>query len=219
VKKATTSKHRPNGNTRTAARSSSAESSAADTSDATQLQRLKASLQGRHPSRPLTARAVAELCGVELKTVHNWAAEGLIGHFRTPGRHLRFQAEAVVRFLDDCGYRLSESETVGSALVLAHGSVRSQLRRALKGLPTEWIDKPLSALVMAGKTQPDAVVVESSLLADVSPNLFFTALSHALPKARLYCLGGNGRAPGASTRVDLKDMGRLRAELGLSPAS
>lgn len=47
----------------------------------------------------LTASDVADLCEVDLKTIHNWVERGCIPHFRTPGRHLRFQALDVARFL------------------------------------------------------------------------------------------------------------------------
>lgn len=191
-------------------------SSSKSASNLSALSKLKAAAEKRGGSRPLTARAVAELCGVELKTVHNWAAEGLITHFRTPGRHLRFQADDVIDFLENCGYKLSESETVGSALVVAKGSLKTKLKRALKGLPTEWADNPLPALVVAGRTQPDAVLVEPRLLAEVSANSFFSALSKALPKAKLFCLGGAGRVPLHSTRLNPTDLSELRAELGLS---
>jgi hypothetical protein len=54
--------------------------------------------RGRSPARvaspaglpPLTTRAVADRCGVDVKTVHIWASRGLLPHFRTPGGHLRF---------------------------------------------------------------------------------------------------------------------------------
>lgn len=48
----------------------------------------------------LTAGELARFCGVDLKTIHNWADRGAVAHFRTPGRHLRFtrrNARALMR--------------------------------------------------------------------------------------------------------------------------
>ena len=45
-----------------------------------------------------TASDVARFCQVDLKTIHNWADKGEIRHFRTPGRHLRFDSLTESRF-------------------------------------------------------------------------------------------------------------------------
>ncbi len=54
----------------------------------------------------LTATEVAQLVSCDLKTLHNYANAGRIEHFRTPGRHLRFQPGAVVVFLKAWGYEV-----------------------------------------------------------------------------------------------------------------
>lgn len=41
-------------------------------------------------SRPLTPGQVAELFGVTIDAVANWADEGKLPSFRTPGGHRRF---------------------------------------------------------------------------------------------------------------------------------
>lgn len=51
-------------------------------------------------ARPMTAREFADLCGVDLKTVHTWVGRGLVASFRTPGRHLRFLPDEVREFLE-----------------------------------------------------------------------------------------------------------------------
>ncbi|WP_438029139.1 helix-turn-helix domain-containing protein [Sorangium sp. So ce233] len=53
-----------------------------------------------------TAADVAVFCAVDLKTIHNWVERGYIKHFRTPGRHLRFQPEDVAAFLKLHGYQV-----------------------------------------------------------------------------------------------------------------
>lgn len=52
----------------------------------------------------LTTTDLARICEVDLKTIHNWADKGKIKHFRTPGRHLRFERTAVIEFLKHFGY-------------------------------------------------------------------------------------------------------------------
>jgi excisionase family DNA binding protein len=54
----------------------------------------------------LGANDIAHLCRVDLKTVHNWVNRGVLPHFRTPGRHLRFRPEHVASFLRAWGYVL-----------------------------------------------------------------------------------------------------------------
>ncbi len=58
--------------------------------------------ESRH--RMLSAVRVAEFCGVDLKTVHNWESRGKIRGVRTVGRHLRFRRLDVVDFLRAYGF-------------------------------------------------------------------------------------------------------------------
>ena len=60
-----------------------------------------------------TASEFAHLCGVDLKTIHNWADKGEIRHFRTPGRHLRFRRLDVIDFLRKFGYPIPEVAALG----------------------------------------------------------------------------------------------------------
>lgn len=54
----------------------------------------------------LKAGEVAAICGVDLKTIHNWVDRRSMPHFRTPGRHLRFKHEEVVPWLISFGYTM-----------------------------------------------------------------------------------------------------------------
>lgn len=56
------------------------------------------------PAIYFTATHLAAFCGVDLKTIHNWANKGKVPHFRTPGRHLRFKPLDVKAFLEAFGY-------------------------------------------------------------------------------------------------------------------
>src|SRR5688572_13258857 len=79
----------------------------------------------RNREAPVPARTVAEICGVDLKTVHQWAMSGLIAHFRTPGRHLRFRSDEVLRFLADSGYPRAKAYAP-HVLLVAPSSARSR---------------------------------------------------------------------------------------------
>jgi excisionase family DNA binding protein len=57
----------------------------------------------------LSATQVARFCGVDLKTIHNWANKGKIPCTRTAGRHLRFRPLDVVDFLRTYGIDIPES--------------------------------------------------------------------------------------------------------------
>lgn len=59
--------------------------------------------------RLFRATDLAAFCQVDLKTIHNWASNGKIEHFRTPGRHLRFKAADVAAFLLRYGYDMPAS--------------------------------------------------------------------------------------------------------------
>lgn len=50
------------------------------------------------------ASELADLCKVDLKTIHNWVDKGHLAAFRTPGRHLRFKAADVLAFMTKFGY-------------------------------------------------------------------------------------------------------------------
>ena len=51
--------------------------------------------------RPLSPGQVAKLFGVSVTTVANWADEGRIPHFKTPGGQRRFRLQDVERFIKD----------------------------------------------------------------------------------------------------------------------
>src|SRR5678815_5037851 len=81
-----------------------------------------------------TASEFAHLCGVDLKTIHNWADKGQIRHFRTPGRHLRFRRLDVVDFLRKYGYPVPEALRSGKPRVIVVDSdpgVLAAIRKVL----------------------------------------------------------------------------------------
>lgn len=165
------------------------------------IKKLKAAAEAQTGARPLTARSVAELCGVELKTVHNWAAEGLISHFRTPGRHLRFDAASVVRFLESCGYELPTERSRGDVLGLARGATRSKLRKFFEGDDTTWAEDLPTLLLRAGRRPPSLLVVADEELRQFDAPTVLRALRQQLPKTSILLVGGKGRSPQGVVRA------------------
>lgn len=185
----------------------------------TTVERLRAAIPGGDDSL-LTARALAELCGVELKTVHNWATEGLIQHFRTPGRHLRFRSSDVLIFLEECGYDLRDEAAPRTAVVVASGAVRSALRRKLKGLSSHFTADPLGALIAAGRLEPDLFLVSPDELSSVVVSDYVRALRKELPAITLVWLEPTSKrsrrmSPPGCLVIPASEIGSLRSELGL----
>jgi excisionase family DNA binding protein len=132
--------------------------------------------------RPLTARAVAELCGVELKTVHNWAVDGKLAHFRTPGRHLRFKPEVVAAFLRECGYETNGK--VRLRVVCVAASPTARLRKVLAGVDCTWVADVWSALLEIGRAAPDIWLVDASQRAPEGLSHAVKALEGRLPAVK-----------------------------------
>ncbi len=114
------------------------------------------------PRQLLTAADVARCCRVDIKTIHNWAARGELTHFRTPGRHLRFQRADVLDFLRRYGYPVPDWLVSGPPSVALYGPVSEldPLHAALSRdfVPTLYSD-PLLLLVQLGAHPPDAAVL------------------------------------------------------------
>jgi excisionase family DNA binding protein len=145
---------------------------------------------------PVPARTVAEICGVDLKTVHQWAMSGLIAHFRTPGRHLRFRSDEVLRFLEHSGYPRVKSSTPHVLLVGA----RSRGAASLGQRKATWVGDPYLALVQATRLEPGVIVLFAEQLGAVALKPYVAALGAACSSARLYLLGKRGGARVAGLR-------------------
>ncbi len=137
--------------------------------------------------RPLAARDVAELCGVELKTVHNWVAEGRLQHFRTPGRHLRFQPHIVQMFLREIGYGPSTKRR--TAVICVPAAKAARVRRALADYECKSVSDVWSALIVAAKAVPGALVVDATFLTTHELRGLTTAVRRKLPATSLIIVG------------------------------
>ena len=117
-----------------------------------------------HAHSLYTASAVARLCAVDLKTIHNWSDNGEIRHFRTPGRHLRFRAADVIEFLRKYGYPVPEELFGGRQRLYMlddEGKTPAALKRALsESFEVTTFDDPVDALVTIGAQLPAMIVLD-----------------------------------------------------------
>lgn len=146
--------------------------------------------------RPLTARQVAELCGVELKTVHNWVLEGRIEHFRTPGRHLRFPRAAVSAFLSTCGYEAATQRRPKLAAVVVSAGRSGVVRNALRGFSLTVVADVPSALVVVARDEPSLLLFELTPGRPPPDTFTLQALARLVPKVQVVLFGklARGRA-------------------------
>lgn len=115
------------------------------------------------------AQMLADICEVDLKTVHHWAERGKIAHHRTEGRHLRFRRNDVVKFLRAHGYPLPASITRArpiAALALISAPEGSPLtldelaKRLGSRFSTRRFASPFLALANLVAEEPDVLVLD-----------------------------------------------------------
>jgi excisionase family DNA binding protein len=106
----------------------------------------------------LTAVEVARACGVDLKTIHNWADKGKLGHTRTEGRHLRFHRLDVVELLRRHAHPVPDALLARRLRVCAAGVPNA--RRAL-GRRFDVVDvaETIDAIATLSAIDPDALVL------------------------------------------------------------
>lgn len=113
--------------------------------------------------RFLTATQVARMCGVDIKTIHNWVGKGRIRGHRTGGRHLRFWPLDVVDFLR--AWELGVPEILRSArlrvLVIDGDStaLAASKRVLARRFEVTTTDDVVDAIVSAATLRPDVLVV------------------------------------------------------------
>jgi excisionase family DNA binding protein len=115
-----------------------------------------------------TAAALARFCGVDLKTIHNWAARGALPSHRTAGRHLRFHRLDAIAFLRAYGHAIpAELAAARPKLAMAcrDAHVVASARRALGARATVLgYDDAFEALVDLARAEPEALAVDVALL-------------------------------------------------------
>jgi excisionase family DNA binding protein len=122
----------------------------------------------REARRLLTATQIAAFCGVDLKTIHNWADRGKIRGWRTTGRHLRFRRLDVVDFLRAYGFPIPDAMRESRPRIVAVDADPEGLgwmRRALaRRFEVSGFEHVVDALVALAGADPDV-----ALLGDVAP--------------------------------------------------
>jgi excisionase family DNA binding protein len=117
----------------------------------------------RSGGRLLTATQVARMCGVDVKTIHNWVGKGRIRGHRTDGRHLRFWPLDVVDFLR--AWELGVPESLQSArlrvlVVDDDAAALAACKRALsRRFELTTTDDLVDAIVAAATLRPDVLIV------------------------------------------------------------
>ena len=141
----------------------------------------------RAENKLLTASDVAKLCEVDLKTIHNWVERGAIQHFRTPGRHLRFQATDVAQFLQQFGYAIPRrfyAEIAQVVMVIGDDKTVDLTKRATaKAATVRVVDGIIDAMIWIG-AEPTAGVVLDGALLDNNPEAvehFIKAVTKTYP--------------------------------------
>lgn len=164
------------------------------------------------PRHLLTAADVARCCRVDVKTIHNWAGRGQLDHFRTPGRHLRFQRPDVLDFLRRYGYPVPSWLLTGppSVELLGPPHELEPLRTSLAvDFTPNLHSDPLLFLVHLGSSPPDAAVLvhNPSTRALALPELVRALRSHpGLQHTRVVTVG-----PPDTSGIDLGASAHLPA--------
>lgn len=166
----------------------------------------------------LGSRDLAALCKVDLKTIHNWVNRGVLAHFRTPGRHLRFRPRDVAQFLRGCGFAVPrELAAAEPRPLVVVGSVKMlSLTTAALGdddCAPRRLD-PYDALILAGAAPAGVYVVEADgLPPPMKLREVVEALGRASPRSTLIVVGSDqARLPASAVCVE-RTARALRAAL------
>jgi hypothetical protein len=173
----------------------------------------------------LTASDLARLCEVDLKTIHNWVNRDKVAHFRTPGRHLRFRAIDVARFLQGYGFMVPTELAPlldGSIVVVGGQELYAQVERVLDGsnMLAVHLEHAVDALVRAGATFADVYAIDvSAVRTQLDVASMLDAIHRASPRSKIVAVGGKRLdLPVYVVRVDASDAGSLSAALGRGEA-
>jgi len=160
---------------------------------------------------------------VDLKTIHNWVERGCIPHFRTPGRHLRFQAVDVAKFLREWGYAIPRrfyAEIAQSVVVLGSKDAVAFVQKAVgPNIAVYGVDDLYACLLHIGAEPTSAVVIETPIADNVADSLSGAvgALQRAFTSMTVVLLGDDAAANLADNLgvavVPLGDSKALRTSL------
>ena len=113
--------------------------------------------------RWLSATQVARLCGVDLKTIHNWVNKGKLAGQRTRGRHLRFWPLDIAAFLRQFELGVPEGLRQVRLRVLVVDADAGRLTAARRALVRRFevtaVPHAIAGLVALASLTPDVLVV------------------------------------------------------------
>ena len=121
----------------------------------------------RSPARnqvafPLTAQDMANLCHVDLKTVHNWVAQGAATPWLTQGGHMRFDRFEAIRFFRAYGFAVPKAlakQKPRIAIVLENTTMRDLAKKALaRTFELSTYGSALQVLLDLEKDPKDAII-------------------------------------------------------------
>jgi excisionase family DNA binding protein len=116
----------------------------------------------------LSATQVARFCGVDLKTIHNWANKQKIPATRTAGRHLRFRPLDVVDFLRAYAFDVPEGLRRFRLRVLVVDADASALAASQRALGRRF-EVSVAGHVVDGLLAIATLLPDVLVLGDVAP--------------------------------------------------
>jgi excisionase family DNA binding protein len=167
--------------------------------------------RGRAAGRLVSAQELARYCGVDLKTIHNWANKGKIEGIRTKGRHLRFRRLDVVDFLRSYEFPLPDALRAGSARVAiidgAWGDLEALRKTLGRRFEVETFADPVEGLVRLGGFDAEVVVLGDVAPLDLRSVIGSLRMTDATRSARIVTLAA--KAPGAAASAARGDAAAL----------
>ncbi|HLK35524.1 MAG TPA: helix-turn-helix domain-containing protein [Polyangiaceae bacterium] len=152
--------------------------------------------------RVLSAVHLARLCGVDLKTIHNWYGRGKIPGWRTPGRHLRFRRIDVVDFLRTYGFDVPDSLRSARPRVMVVDADGHELAATVRALTRRFdvVAHPRIVDALVGLAAADADVLVLGEIPPLDPGTVMDAVARFEPTrhVRVVRIGSSSEAAGAT---------------------
>jgi excisionase family DNA binding protein len=153
----------------------------------------------------LSATLVARICGVDLKTIHNWANKGKIAGTRTRGRHLRFRPLDVVEFLRTYEFGVPEALRAMKLRVLVvdpdAGALATARRTLVRRFDVATAGHVVDGLLALATFAPDVLVAGDLAPLDAAAIAARLAAHPGLRHVRVVPLGEPARLRDALERL------------------
>jgi excisionase family DNA binding protein len=166
----------------------------------------------------LGANDIARICDVDLKTIHNWVDRGVLPHFRTPGRHLRFRPEHVAAFLRAWGYAVPASLRDAASkhvAVIGPKKLERLVKQALEDAPFDVraLEHAYDGLLTVATEPAYAYVIDVDVVGRGVVAQYTSAMRRAAPDAVLVVVGAADGGVADDVISARCDVAELRAAL------